>query len=418
MQHSTTFSIWSWMRHTLVHFLYGLTSFKYSKSGQEKPEPTLTTPATQHTTVELTRNEDTFKDVPSSTAPLIIEVTNDERQKIMLIGKTLLKEYIKFSDPVFISMLFIIAHKHMPERIVKILSDFASDFGYDQFGAIVFRGLVEVDQNDIGPTPPTWRETDFKKIQVYGFISALMHACVRAIPIELYYQRKGGGTMHSVIPNNSMAETQTGEGSATVLFVHTEDPCLNSKADFLSFLFLRNEEAVPSTLYSLRTLDLCKPYVETLMRPIFKFPLDGNYTGSDKSGGLTTASILSGNRTLPFMRFDPVEQLPPEANQIPEAQYALEQFWKDAQSSIYQDFIPCSGDMVFVNNRIVAHGRSLFMAGYKKVGNELIPCEKRWMLRMMSTANLMDFYEYAHPENPYLSMEKHFGELFTNENTL
>ncbi len=355
-------------------------------------------------------------DVPRPMYPIVVSVTNDERKAILEVAEQLKSQYGRFDDSKFIEMLHIHAYRMLPERVIKLLSDFASDFGYRQFGAIIFRGLVEVNYEMLGPTPETWRETDFSKIQIYGFISALLHAAARAVPIQQFYQRKGGGFLHSVIPNTQMADTQTGEGSATQLYVHTEDACLTSAADYLSFLYLRNEEGAPSMLHSVRSHDLCKPYIDALYKPIFKCPLDANYSGSEKISKGRSAPILFGNNTLPFMRFDPAEQLSASADQTQEALEAVSAFWSDAEGLIFKEFIPSSGDLVFVNNKMVSHGRSAFTAGYKNVNGTLIPCEKRWMLRMMSTANLMTFYRYAHPENPYLGFEKQYDELFNNEN--
>jgi len=417
MQKKITLNLWDWLRIVLDSILKGFDTLDFNSKfdyGQTET-PTVEALAVTVTTTERKTEHSSFE-VLRPKAPLIIYVTPEERKEITLVAKHLKETYGKFDNNLFIAMLHIHAHKMLPERIVKILSDLASDFSYYQFGAIVFRGSVEVDQQLLGSTPETWRETDFEKIQLFGFVSALMHGAVRAVPIQQFYQRQGGGFIHSVIPNTQMADTQTGEGFKTVLYVHTEDACLNSAADYLSFLYLRNEEGAPSMLHSVRSHDLCKPYVDTLFKPIFKCPLDGNYSGSDKTGADKAAPVLTDNTTLPFMRFDPAEQLSDAANQTPEALIALKAFWADAEKLIYKEFIPSSGDMVFVNNKMVSHGRSPFEAGFKTVDGKKVPCEKRWMLRMMSTANLMKFYKYSHPENPYLGWEKQYDELFPNQN--
>ncbi len=396
------------MKQLLLHILLRFSTLYFTKPTNKQKT---SVEATSAQSIVTSSNGSKFE-VPRPIAPLIIEVTKSERREIMRAAKLLQKAYGKYDEPSFIVMLTFHACHKLPTRILKLLLDFASDFGYSQFGAIVFKGLVEVNQSALGPTPKTWRETDFNKIQLYGFVSALMHGAVKAAPIQQYYQRKGGGFLHSVIPNEVMADTPTGEGFREPLYVHTEDACLYSAADYLSFLYLRNEEAAPSMLHSIRSHDLCKPYVDTLFKPIFKCPLDGHYTGTDKSNAERTAATLIGNTTWPFMVFDPQEQLPKSANQTPEAQKALEAFWSDAQELIYKDFVPSSGDLIFVNNKMVSHGRSAFKAGFMDVDGVSVPCEKRFMVRMMSTANLMTFYKYAHPENPYLGFEKQYGDLF------
>ncbi len=413
MNQTSTLSTWDAIKLAFLRAIGSFFSLFYSQPGTGQVVQTIE----KSSTSEINNTgESGYYEVPRPMAPLVVEVTAEERKAIIDTAVQLQARYGKYDNPAFTGMIHIHAYRLLPERILKMLSDLAADFSYQQFGAIVFRGLIDVDQDALGPTPDTWRETDLSKIKLYGFVSALIHGAARAVPIQQYYQRKGGGLLHSVIPNTQMADTQTGEGSATQLYVHTEDACLTSAADYLSFLYLRNEEEAPSMLHSVRSHDLCKPYVDILYKPIFKCPLDGNYSSSDKAGKEKSAPVLFGNDTLPFMRFDPAEQLSSSANQTPEAFDALSAFWSDAEKLIFKGYVPSSGDLVFVNNKMVSHGRSAFVAGFKKVDGILVPCEKRWMLRMMSTANLMAFYRYAHPENPYLGWEKQYDILFNNEN--
>ena len=146
--------------------------------------------------------------------------------EITYIGKKLKRKYQDYENPEFISTLHLNAFKLLPERIARILSSFGTDFTAQQYGAIVLRGLIEIGQEELGPTPPSWQETDYNKIVEYGFISSLLHGAVPSKPVEYFAQRKGGGLMHAIIPDEKMTHTQTGSGSRTDLFVHTEDAFL------------------------------------------------------------------------------------------------------------------------------------------------------------------------------------------------
>lgn len=90
----------------------------------------------------------------------------------------------------------------------------------------------------------------------------------------------------------------------------------------------------------------------------------------------------------------------------------LVNFWREAKTLIYNDFIPEAGDMIFVNNHLCAHGRNAFMAGYRNENGRMVKCERRLMLRMMSKTSLIGIQSVAHPENPYLVMEEHYGEVY------
>ncbi|HEY0176342.1 MAG TPA: hypothetical protein VGC08_08185, partial [Pedobacter sp.] len=348
--------------------------------------------------------------------PLVVQVTPEEQLEIIYIGKKLKLIYENYNNPEFISSVHLIAYQMLPDRLAKILANFGTDFSAGQYGAIIFRGLVEVDQQALGPTPPSWKETNFDKIIEYGFISALIHGAVPSKPVEYFAQRRGGGLLHAVIPDEKMAASQTGSGSKTDLYVHTEDAFLLNAADFLSFLYLRNEEKVPSMLYSIRSHGQATTKMKELFAPIFKCPKDANYEKSEAIGHEPVTSVLYGNEEMPFIRFDAAEQIFNESTgQTPEAMKYLTSFWEDAKKLVYNDFIPESGDLIFVNNHLCAHGRNAFLAGYRNENGELIKCERRQMLRMMSKTSLIHIRAVTHTDNPYLIMEEHYGQVYNHQ---
>src|SRR4051812_4725301 len=123
----------------------------------------------------------TYTDVlidPPPLAPLVVKVTPRECIAITNAGDMLVNAFGSCENPDFISELHLNAFQLLPERIARILSNFGTDFSASQYGAIVFKGLFNVDQLDIGPTPPSWKEMDYDKLSRYGFISALLHGAV------------------------------------------------------------------------------------------------------------------------------------------------------------------------------------------------------------------------------------------------
>ncbi|MFL9829752.1 hypothetical protein ABS764_02715 [Flavobacterium sp. ST-87] len=208
-----------------------------------------------------------------------------------------------------------------------------------------------------------------------------------------------------------MAATQTGSGSKTDLYVHTEDAFLHNQADFLSFLYLRNEEKVPSSLYSIRSHGAINETMEKLFEAIYQCPKDANYD-EDATVGPTT-SVLYGNKKFPFIRFDAAEQIfNDNAGQTPETLYNLTEFWNEAKELINSEYIPNSGDLIFVNNHLCAHGRNAFVAGQREENGEILKCERRQMLRMMSKTSLIHIRSVTQTNDPYFVMEEHLGQIF------
>lgn len=355
-------------------------------------------------------NNQTLSDV--ALVPLIIEATPQERNILSNVGNLLVRAFDHYENPEYIESLHLHAFQLLPERIARILSRFGTDFSATQFGAIVFRGLLEVDQEALGPTPPNWQATDFRKLNRYGFICSLLHGAVPSKPVQYYAQRKGGGLLHAVIPDEKMSATQTGSGSKSDLYVHTEDAFLLNQADFLSFLYLRNEERVSSTLYSIRSHGKVNATLEKLFAPIYQCPKDANYENEDTAVG-PTASVLYGNKELPFIRFDAAEQIFNEsAGQSVEALKNLMDFWHEAKHLINNEYIPDAGDLIFVNNHLCAHGRNAFTAGQRIENGKVIKCERRQMLRMMSKTSLIDIRSVTDTKDPYFIMEEHLGKIF------
>ncbi|GAA3652917.1 taurine catabolism dioxygenase TauD [Flavivirga jejuensis] len=349
-------------------------------------------------------------------APLIIEITPKEQNTIMRIGHLLTQAFDSYEDVNYISKIHLYAFQFLPERITRLLNNFSTDFSKNQYGAIVFRGLIDVDQEALGATPPSWQSVDYKKLNIYGFICSLLHGAIPSKPVQYFAQRKGGGIMHAIIPDANMDYSQTGSGSKTDLFVHTEDAFLYNQADFISLLYLRNEEEVPSSLYSIRSHGAIDHDMNALFEEIYKCPKDGNYNIENEKVNDELTSILYGNKEWPFMRFDAAEQIFNEkVEQSPKAMKNLLRFWNKAKSLIYNKFIPDSGDLIFVNNHLCAHGRSSFVAGQKMKNGNIIKCERRQMLRMMSKTSLINIRHVTHINDPYLIIEEHYGKLFDLE---
>jgi L-asparagine oxygenase len=345
--------------------------------------------------------------------PLVVFVTTRERAMLHKHAQRLVLKFGTYEHPRFLDDLTYYANKYLPVRLRRILSHFICDFGFHQFGAIVFQNLMSVEQKALGRTPESYHHVDPARVAVYGFISVLLHGGLNALVIAQSCQRNGleGGLLHHVIPVAEKKDEAIGEGFGVDLWCHTEESNLYTAAHFMTLSFLRNYERTPSMLYSIRSHDLTLPYVEDLFKPNFYFANDPNGVVQDRFSGAIPEAVLWGNRWLPFMRMDPQEQLRAEANQPPAARRALETFWHDAQNLIYKDFRPQAGDVILINNALCAHGRSSFQAGITVENGRAVECERRWMMRVMSLDSRIGSFPYRHDVHAHLVTERQFGSL-------
>ncbi len=143
-------------------------------------------------------------------APEVVQVTDDERDHIAGETELLLQRYGSINPAEFRRMLPALAGRYLPKRIYSLLADFRDAFQCTDYGALILKGVVNVNQDKLGPTSARWQEAKRERVKPYEFITALIHGALGGALAQFYYQRKGGGFSHCVIQDPDMKETKTG----------------------------------------------------------------------------------------------------------------------------------------------------------------------------------------------------------------
>jgi L-asparagine oxygenase len=338
--------------------------------------------------------------------PRVVQISKTAQGKVRKAAEYLHSKYGSISNPLLRVLLPREAALLLPDEVYLELAHFKEAFGYSDYGAIVFKGFWDVNQQSAGATPAKWQVAEkTQEIVLMELAFALVHAALGGNMIQYKCQRGGGGFTHQVIPDLTMADTQTGSGSAQDLSIHTEDAGLQTSAEFISLCWIRNNEQVPSYLSSVRSIDWYElEELETMLRkPIFTFYPDANYRYKPEISDFLHRSkmpILFGNDIHPWIRTDNVEMLGKQDNC--EAEIALQWLEREIQANIFSGFTPEAGDMVVINNRMCGHGRGKFKAGFDLSGNAV---ERRWMLRMMSHTSPISTYKFIHEQTANLNEE-------------
>lgn len=348
--------------------------------------------------------------------PRVVQISKTAQLKIKQAALYLKEKYGNIDSTLLRQMLHKEAALLLPDELYLELVSFREAFGYKCYGAIVLKGVWDVNQNLMGPTPPRWQEAKkVAEIELMEFAFALVHGALGSHMMQYRCQRGGGGYTHQVIPDKKMQKTQTGSGSTEDLTIHGEDVGLKTSAEFLSLFWIRNFEKAPSYLSSVRSIDWFEneKWEKILRKPIFTFFPDANYSYNNDILNFLRANkmpILFGNDTYPWFRPDNVEMIGKQETQ--EAEDALLWLEEQIQANIYKDFTPEAGDMLIVNNKMCGHGRGKFVAGFAPDGS---PVQSRWALRMLSHTSPISCYEFGHPENQYLNDEilagYHYSQL-------
>jgi L-asparagine oxygenase len=141
-------------------------------------------------------------------SPEVVQVTEDEREHIARATELLLQGYGSIDAPAFRRMLPALAGQYLPERLYTLLADFRDAFQAIDYGALILKGLVEVNQGKLGPTPARWQEAKREEVEPFEFITALIHGVVGGALAQFYYQRKGDGFSHCVIQSSCTQKVQ------------------------------------------------------------------------------------------------------------------------------------------------------------------------------------------------------------------
>lgn len=240
----------------------------------------------------------------------------------------------------------------------------------------------ELTEN-VGPTPQHWAETKPSKgLHDYFFVvaSSLLG------DVFGFSNLQDGKLVQEIFPIRSDANEQLGTG-AVHLYLHTEDTSLEYRADYLGFACKRNIDRIPTDV-AIPDLDALRPETKTtLRRNAFKILNDRPcLTDEQRRAGANTTAVLYDYEGATAMRYDPLYS-DFSANTRAELEAMSE-----LQSLVESAVVPIClepGDMVFLDNHRVAHGRKAYRPRYD--GTD------RWLKRTQISRRLE---HYAHLRVP------------------
>lgn len=198
-----------------------------------------------------------------------------------------------------------------------------------------------------------------------------------------YADLQDGRLVQEIFPIPRDALKQVGSG-AVELKLHTEDPTLGYRADFLGFMCISNIDRIP-TVVSVPKFDcLDRNLIDRLSRPVFRILTDRPSDSDKKSQDLITPILFSDDRGRLRFIYDPVYIVREEMDgQDLEAFLALEELVNKSVTN----FLLEPGEIGFIDNYQVAHGRPQFTPRYD--GTD------RWLKRTQISRNLNRFSSRA-----------------------
>jgi hypothetical protein len=251
-------------------------------------------------------------------------LSNEELDAVLPVIDAVCAAHDRVDDPRLIELAPRYA-RDLPERIRLFLRE----YGLAGPSAFCFLSGFPVDDDDIGPTPPSAGPPDpgppLRPEEAFFLLCASVIGAASAL--------------RDVVPVKEL-DSDTSDR----LNWRTEDA-----ADHVGLLCLRNDDDIATTMCEFAALDTSRIDVDVLFEPVFPV------------GSASVGPILYGDRERPYLCLDPDntrrDQLPPTAAS---AFDALIRAIEHELSGV----VLWPGDVVFIDNRRAVHGREPFQARY------------------------------------------------------
>jgi Fe(II)/alpha-ketoglutarate-dependent arginine beta-hydroxylase len=307
-----------------------------------------------------------------------IDLSPEEVESIRSLADELASRYSSVEDEVFLTDAVLYAHE-APRRLRKFLNDFK--LLEPPTGVCLISGYP-VDGSKIGPTPLHWEYRS-------EVSPALEEEMVLALCGFLLGDLIGWGTqqngymVHEVLPIKEFEDLQVNFSSKQYITWHTEDAFHPYRGDYLGLMCLRNPDRVATTYASIAMLEVDRDVAEALFEPHFMIHPDESHSerhrpSIDRGPAGSTRSesayeminrlhnspekvpVLFGHRDSPYMRLDPYVMDPPDNDRAIAAFHGFTSAIDDRLSEVVLE----DGDILFIDNYRVVHGRRPFAARY------------------------------------------------------
>jgi L-asparagine oxygenase len=241
-----------------------------------------------------------------------------------------------------------------------------------EIAALLFRSLIDVSAEGVTPEAlPACRrekltlaEAEFLLVTTglghpYGWTS-IQH----------------GSLINDVHPVPEHGELKRSSGYKTDFGFHTEDSFHPFQEHFLALMCIRNDEQTPTILASVDDVELPEIQRSVLSQPRYSFPANVAHDSTPTHFGVRGSPILNSDWTKPYLR---VNFNQPMAAALDEPGSSAITALKLALDAAKQPVVLNAGDVLFLDNYVIAHGRDSYIPAN--------PGRGRWLKRIYVTAN-------------------------------
>jgi Fe(II)/alpha-ketoglutarate-dependent arginine beta-hydroxylase len=323
-----------------------------------------------------------------------LTLTSEETETLFPMLTDLAKSYDTIEDLDLVNQAPVLA-RALPQRLVEFLEDYRLR---EPSALGVVSGLA-VDEDDHGPTPEHWRDSQYDSPAFRQEIFFLLCASLLG-DVFGWATQQDGRLMHDVLPIKGHEHYEIGSNSLQHLSWHTEDAFHPCRGDYVALMCLKNPDLVETVVCDGSDIDWSTLDVEALFQPEFTQMPDNSHrpeNASESTGDPTIdrlrarsfaliqswndnpvkRPVLFGDRHDPYMALDPYHM---KTDGWPERTARAFHGLCDQIETNMKGVGLRPGDLVFIDNFRAVHGRKSFRARYD--GTD------RWLKRLNITRNL------------------------------
>lgn len=203
-----------------------------------------------------------------------------------------------------------------------------------------------------------------------------------------YHNEKGGNLIHDIVPIPGREQSKSNEGSET-FSMHIEAPHHPHPPEWIGLIALRNSEEGATSFVNIGDAYRAMPFLmrKALLEPIFTLRI-GESFGSNSYTECAIAELDEFTGKLKY-RVD-LSEMVGNSDFADSVLATLAAKMADLERS----YVLKPGEMLLLNNRIMAHGRVSFMPDYSSG-------EQRWLQRMYMVPSI-DTPWIKDLSNPYV----------------
>ena len=283
----------------------------------------------------------------------------------------------------------------LPIRVLEFLEEFR----LSEPSALCRISGLTVDEEQLGPTPIHWRDSQFKSPAFSQEIFFLLCGSVLG-DVFGWATQQDGRIMHDVLPIKGHEYQEIGSNSLQHLSWHTEDAFHPCRGDYVALMCLKNPDLVETVVAEASDLDWSTLDVEALFEAEFTQMPDNSHrpeNASETTGDPTVdrlrarsfrlieswnqrpekRPLLFGDRHDPYMALDPYHMKTDGWRE--RSLRAFQQLCDEIEKRMKAVSLR-PGDCLFIDNFKAVHGRKSFQPRYD--GSD------RWLKRLNITRNL------------------------------